>query len=91
MKSSAARPPRIVVAVVDDDPDQLAIRVSRDRLAAGQEVVYLGDGLTPEQVARSAVAEDAVEALVSQEAVDAVRQALADLDAADVQVTPLAR
>ncbi|KQY60255.1 hypothetical protein ASD11_12380 [Aeromicrobium sp. Root495] len=91
MTPSPDRPLRVVVAVAGDDPDQQAIRAARERLAAGQEVVYLGTGLTPEQVARSAVAEDAVEAVVSQETVDAVRRALADLDADDVDVTPLAR
>lgn len=86
MSSSVSR---VVVAATTSDPQQRAVRVSRDLLASGHEVVYLGDGLTPLQVARSAVAEDAARVVVSDDAVDAVRDELETLGIDDIEVTPL--
>ena len=80
---------RVVVAATTPDPQQRAVRVSRDLLASGHEVVYLGEALTPLQVARSAVAEDAVQVVVSDEAVGAVRRELDALGIDDVEVAPL--
>jgi methylmalonyl-CoA mutase C-terminal domain/subunit len=82
---------RIVVGATDDDGRaRVAARRLRDE---GHEIVFVGGGQSPDQLARTAVAEDAVR-LVVDTAGDAallarVGDACARLDAADIVVEPV--
>lgn len=72
---------RIVVA----DP-----RLGRALRDAGHEVIYLGPDHTPEQIAATAVQEDAdVIGLAEDAAAGRITALLAELDADDIDVTVL--
>lgn len=80
---------RVVVGSIgDDERARTAARRLRDE---GQEVVYAGADQTPEQLVRTAVAEDATAILVDgdAESLAEVADLCAELDAGDVAVTPL--
>jgi methylmalonyl-CoA mutase C-terminal domain/subunit len=80
---------RIVVgAIADDSRARSAARTLRD---AGHEVVFVGGGQTTEQLARTAVAEDAVRIVVDADAgaLRGLLEACAALDAADIAVEPV--
>lgn len=79
---------RIVVGAVGDDTTaRTSARSLRD---AGHEVVFVGGQQSPEQLARTAVAEDATTIVVDAEPAerDEVSRACADLGASDVVVEP---
>lgn len=80
---------RIVVgATADDDRARSAARRLRDE---GHEIVFVGGHQAPGQLARAAVAEDAVRIVVDATPSDVQRvvQACADLDAPDIEVVPV--
>lgn len=79
---------RIVVgATGDDTAARTSARSLRD---AGHEVVFVGGHQSPEQLARTAVAEDAASIVVDADASerDRVSQACADLGASEIVVDP---
>ncbi|KAA1374614.1 hypothetical protein [Aeromicrobium fastidiosum] len=80
---------RVVVGAVDDDVRaRTAARRLRD---AGLEVIFVGGGQTVEQLARTAVAEDAARIVVDAgpDDVRGLGEACAALDAADIAVDPV--
>jgi methylmalonyl-CoA mutase C-terminal domain/subunit len=80
---------RIVVGSTGDDD---AARTSARRLRdAGPEIVFVGADQTPEQLAATAVAEDAVRVVVDAgpDALARVVEALAAAGAGDVVVEPV--
>ncbi|WP_229051780.1 hypothetical protein [Aeromicrobium sp. Leaf350] len=82
-------PRRVVVAGLADGSgaEDALVRRARVLRDAGVEVVWAGSGLTPDQVAAIAVAEDADGVEVGDQAqVDPVAQALTARDADDVEV-----
>lgn len=78
----------ILGAIGDDEQVRRSARQLRDE---GQEVVYAGGGQTPEQLVRTAIAEDAVAIVVDGDAESLARIAdlCAELGADEVVVTPL--
>lgn len=77
---------RIVVGSTGDD---IGARSSARRLRdAGHEIVFVGGGQSPEQLAATAVAEDAVRVVVDTgaAALQQVRDALERLGAGDILV-----
>jgi methylmalonyl-CoA mutase C-terminal domain/subunit len=80
---------RVVVgATADDARARAAARRLRDE---GHEIVFVGGDQSPEQLARAAVAEDAVRVVVDADApaLGRVRDACAGLDATDIVVEPV--
>jgi methylmalonyl-CoA mutase C-terminal domain/subunit len=80
---------RIVVGSTGDDADA---RSSARRLRdAGHEIVFVGGGQSPDQLAATAVAEDAVRVVVDagEATLQQVRDALERLGAGDIIVGPL--
>lgn len=79
---------RIVVGAVGDDAT--ARTLARQLRDAGQEVVLVGGHQSAEQLARTAVAEDAtrIVADASPEMIARIVAACADLGAADIAVGP---
>lgn len=79
---------RIVVGAIGDDA---AMRtVAREMRDAGHEVVFVGGHQTPEQLVRTAVAEDAARIIIDDpttEAMDRVAAACAAHDADDIVVS----
>lgn len=73
-----------MASLATDGPLDVVARRSRD---AGFEVVLLGAGQTPHQIARAAVAED-VQAIVllPGDELGTVRAVLEELDASDIEV-----
>ena len=74
-------------AVGDDDDVRPVARALRD---AGREVVFAGGHQTPEQLVRTALAEDAAEIVVAADAEFLARigDVQRELGAEDVTVTP---
>lgn len=58
---------RVIVGSIGDDV--LARQVARRLRDEGREVVFVGGGQSPEQLVRTAIAEDATEIVVSADAV----------------------
>ncbi len=80
---------RIVVGAIGDDVRaRTAARRLRD---AGHEIVFVGGGQSPEQLVRTAVAEDALRLVVDADPADLARVAdlCAHLDADDIAVEPV--
>lgn len=80
---------RIVVGAIGDD---LRARTAARRLRdTGHEIVFVGGGQSPEQLARAAVAEDAVRLVVDAAPADLARvtDLCRHLDAADIAVEPV--
>jgi methylmalonyl-CoA mutase cobalamin-binding subunit len=83
-------PRRVVVAgtVPEVEPD--LVRHARTLRDAGVEVIWVGVGLAPAEVAAVAVSEDVAAVVVAPtSAVDAVTQALSRLEADDIDVAAL--
>ncbi|KQX74905.1 hypothetical protein [Aeromicrobium sp. Root472D3] len=81
-------PHRIVVGAIGDDSGATAAaRRLRDE---GHEIVFVGGGQSPEQLARTAVAEDARRLVVDADTdgLELVRDACARLDATDIVIEP---
>ncbi|MBD8607140.1 hypothetical protein IFT73_09765 [Aeromicrobium sp. CFBP 8757] len=79
---------RIVVGAIGDDSGAtVAARRLRDE---GHEIVFVGGGQSPEQLARTAVAEDARRLVVDADAdgLELVREACSRLDATDIVIEP---
>ncbi|MGA8986553.1 hypothetical protein [Aeromicrobium sp.] len=78
----------VLGATGGDDAVRHEARRLRD---AGQEVVYVGGGQTPEQLVRTAVAEDATALVVDADpdALGAIADLCGALGAPDLVVTPL--
>jgi methylmalonyl-CoA mutase, C-terminal domain len=80
---------RIVVGALGDDAAaRVAARELRD---AGHEVVFVGGHQSVEHLVRTAVAEDAARLVVDTgvEELSGIEHALAELDAADIDVEQL--
>jgi methylmalonyl-CoA mutase C-terminal domain/subunit len=80
---------RIVVGSTGDDSDA---RTSARRLRdAGHEIVFVGGGQSPEQLAATAVAEDAARMVVDAgpPGLQQVRDALDAIGAGDIVVDPV--
>ena len=80
---------RVILGSVGDD--ELA-RSSAHRLRdEGHEVVYAGGGQTPEQLVRTAIAEDVVAIVVDGDAASLalIADLCVELGAVDIVVTPL--
>jgi methylmalonyl-CoA mutase C-terminal domain/subunit len=80
---------RIVVGSIGDDARaRSSARQLRD---AGHEIVFVGGGQSPDQLAATAVAEDAVRVVVDAgtAALQQVRDALERLGAGDIAVGPV--
>jgi methylmalonyl-CoA mutase C-terminal domain/subunit len=80
---------RIVVGATADDVR--ARTVARRLRDAGHEIVFVGGDQSPDQLARTAVAEDAVRLVVDADpaGLGRVVEACARLDASDVVVEPV--
>lgn len=80
---------RVILGAIGDDVQ--ARRSARQLRDEGQEVVYVGGGQTPEQLVRTAIAEDATAIVVDGDAAALARIAdlCVELGADEVAVTPL--
>ena len=80
---------RIVVGATADDVR--ARTVARRLRDAGHEIVFVGGDQSPDQLARTAVAEDARRLVVDADAasLERVREACAHFGAADIVVEPV--
>lgn len=80
---------RVILGSVGDD--EQARRSAHQLRDEGQEVVYAGGGQTPDQLVRTAIAEDAAAIVVDGDAESLARIAdlCVELGAAEIVVTPL--